>query len=71
MKTAETRWNKSRGLWYTYIGPKAHNGCEIKKDAIAAGRVLARKRKVEHLVKNKDGTISFRNSYGNDPRGRG
>jgi hypothetical protein len=29
---------------------------------------MARARKVEHIIKNKDGSIGARNSYGNDPR---
>jgi len=29
---------------------------------------MARDREVEHFVKNMDGTIGARNSYGNDPR---
>ena len=29
---------------------------------------MAKARKAEHFIKNKDGTIGERNSYGNDPR---
>ena len=39
-----------------------------KEQAVQVGRDLARERKVEHIIKNKDGTIGERNSYGNDPR---
>jgi hypothetical protein len=28
---------------------------------------MAMKRKVEHIVKDNDGSIGARNSYGNDP----
>jgi hypothetical protein len=31
---------------------------------------MAIKRKVEHLIHNKDGTIGRRNSYGSAPRRR-
>jgi Uncharacterized protein conserved in bacteria (DUF2188) len=31
---------------------------------------MAIKRKVEHRIHNKDGTIGQRNSYGSDPRRR-
>lgn len=39
-----------------------------KAEAVTAGRDLARERKVEHIIKNQDGQIAERNSYGNDPR---
>lgn len=38
-----------------------------KKEAVTAGRERARKDKTEHMIHNLDGTISSRNSYGNDP----
>jgi Uncharacterized protein conserved in bacteria (DUF2188) len=39
-----------------------------KEDAVAAGREAARADRVEHIIKNQDGVISEKNSYGNDPR---
>lgn len=39
-----------------------------KDDAVKEGREEARGRRVEHIVRNLDGTIGERNSYGNDPR---
>ena len=39
-----------------------------KEDAVKEGREEARDRHVEHIVRNLDGTIRERNSYGNDPR---
>ena len=41
-----------------------------KEDAVAAGRARAIQDKTEHVVHNEDGTISERNSYGNDPASR-
>lgn len=38
-----------------------------KDDAVAAGRERANAEKTEHVIHNQDGTISERNSYGNDP----
>ncbi|HET6171906.1 MAG TPA: DUF2188 domain-containing protein [Gaiellales bacterium] len=38
-----------------------------KAEAEAAGRKSAMREKVEHLIQNRDGQISERNSYGNDP----
>ena len=41
-----------------------------KAEAQAAGRELARRDGTEHIVHTRDGRISQRNSYGNDPRSR-
>ena len=35
---------------------------------MAAGRDEVRSRKVEHIIRNLDGTLGERDSYGNDPR---
>ena len=40
---------------------------ETKRDAVEAGKHLARSRRTEHVIHNEDGSISERNSYGNDP----
>lgn len=69
MKTVETRWNKKDGFWSVYLGRRRlAREILVKTSAVAYGRTMARKFKAEHLVKNKDGKIAFRNSYGNDPR---
>lgn len=39
-----------------------------KDDAISAGRDAAKADKVEHVIKNENGRIGKKNSYGNDPR---
>ena len=39
-----------------------------KAAAEAKGRAMAKARGVEHVIKNQDGTIGAKNSYGNDPR---
>ncbi|UUL77971.1 DUF2188 domain-containing protein (plasmid) [Pseudarthrobacter sp. Fe7] len=39
-----------------------------KEDAVTAGREPAQADKVEHVIKNQDGQIGSKNSYGNDPR---
>jgi hypothetical protein len=39
-----------------------------KETAVRSGRKAAQERKVEHVIKNMDGTIDARNSDGNDPR---
>ena len=38
-----------------------------KKQAVLAGRVIARLLEVEHTIHRRDGVISAKNSYGNDP----
>ena len=38
-----------------------------KKEAQQAGRDTARREHTEHIIHNRDGKISERNSYGNDP----
>lgn len=41
---------------------------QTKDRAVEAGRELAKQRGVEHIIKNQDGTIAERNTYGDDPR---
>ena len=41
---------------------------KTKAEAEAAGRKTAMREKVEHLIQNRDGRVSERNSYGSDPR---
>lgn len=38
-----------------------------KAEQVARGRETARREGVEHIIKNRDGSISERNSYGADP----
>jgi hypothetical protein len=40
---------------------------KTKAEAQEAGRRTARRERVEHLIQNRDGAVSERNSYGNDP----
>ena len=47
---------------------RASSTHDTKAEAQAAGKQMAKDRKVEHVIKNKDGQIGQRNSYGNDPR---
>jgi hypothetical protein len=43
-------------------------GYSSKHEAEAAGREAAQADKVEHVIKNQDGQIGSKNSYGKDPR---
>jgi len=38
-----------------------------QKEAIAAGREIAKKQQVELIIHNKEGQIRDKDSYGNDP----
>jgi len=39
----------------------------LKERAVAEGRRLAIDNRAEHTVHNEDGSIAYKNSYGNDP----
>jgi hypothetical protein len=58
------------GVWKNKVqgSSRAANSHATKAEAEKKGRQMARARKVEHIIKKKDGTIGERNSYGNDPR---
>jgi len=59
------------GAWFNRItGESAPTGGghRTKAAAVDVGRQMARSRQVEHIIKNENGQISERNSYGNDPR---
>lgn len=43
-------------------------GYGTKDEAVTAGRHAARSDGVEHIIRNQDGQIGEKNSYGNDPR---
>jgi len=44
---------------------------ETKAAAVAAGRSQAMSDHTEHVIHKQNGQIEKRNSYGNDPSGRG
>ncbi len=43
---------------------------DTKAEAVAVGRLEARRRQTEHVIHNEDGSIAERNSYGSDPAHR-
>ena len=47
---------------------KASAICNTKAEAVKKAREIAQNQHLELLVQNLDGTIGWRNSYGNDPR---
>jgi hypothetical protein len=60
------------GHWVNEIegGSQLGSSHSTKENAVAAGRSRAQQDKTEHVIHNQDGTISERNSYGNDPASR-
>jgi len=57
------------GVWKSKVeGSRraAHTG-GTKAQQQAIGRKMAQSRKVEHTIRNLDGTIGQKNSYGRDP----
>jgi hypothetical protein len=58
------------GKWHNKIegNDGALSTYDTKEEAEKAGRQRALNDKVEHIIRNLDGTIGERKSYGNDPR---
>jgi hypothetical protein len=58
------------GKWKNKVegSSRAASTHDTKAQAQAKGREMAMKRKVEHIVRNEDGQIGERNTYGHDPR---
>ena len=54
--------NKSAGA------SRASSRHATKAEAVARGKQLAKRRRVEHGIQTQDGRIEEANSYGNDPR---
>ena len=52
-------WNKEDG--------RVLSRHRLKREAVVAGREIARGLRVEHTIHRGDGRISQKNSYGNDP----
>ena len=58
------------GQWKNKVegNAQASSTHDVKDEAVAKGREMAKERGVEHVIKNLDGTIGEKNSYGGDPR---
>ena len=57
------------GEWQNEVegGDRIPGDYATKDEAVEAGRSRAFADGTEHVIHNQDGTISERNSYGNDP----
>ncbi|WP_279626633.1 DUF2188 domain-containing protein [Amycolatopsis regifaucium] len=58
------------GRWKNRLvgSSRAANAHDVKTDAVAQGREMAQKRKVEHVIRNRDGQIGQRRDYHRDSR---
>ena len=68
-KNVHTVFNKERGMWETKKEgqQKPIASSQTKENAMIKSVKLAKKLEVEHVIHNKDGKISDKDSYGNDP----
>lgn len=67
-KPSVTTYNED-GVWKNKVdgNSRASNVSATKAEAQRTGRQMAVDRGAEHVIKNKDGRIGEKNSYGNDP----
>ncbi len=56
-------WDIKRGG-----GERSSGHFRTKREAVIAAIAMCRNQQTELMVHNMDGTIAYRNSYGNDPR---
>jgi len=58
------------GKWHNRVEgtTEIFGSFDHKHDAVAEGRGRAKDAKVEHIIRNLDGTIGERSTYGHDPR---
>ncbi|MEV5340926.1 MULTISPECIES: DUF2188 domain-containing protein [Actinomycetes] len=72
MPTGDVETYHRDGAWHNRIegtGVTVPESYVTKHEAVEAGREMARQRKVEHIIRNENGQIGERTSYGHDPRG--
>ncbi|MFL5614795.1 MAG: DUF2188 domain-containing protein [Gemmatimonadaceae bacterium] len=53
--------------WINEMDGKVLSWHRTKEEAVSAGRRQAEHGRVEHTIHNRNGVISEKNSYGNDP----
>jgi hypothetical protein len=59
--------NKEGSGWVNKVGSEVVSRHHTKETAVGKGASIARDNKSEHVIHNKNGVISEKNSYGNDP----
>ena len=70
MPTGDVETFHEDGEWHNRVeGEGGLRGTyDGKEEVVSEGRRMAQERQVEHIIKNLDGTIGEKNSYGHDPR---
>ena len=63
----ETYFEKGRWKNKVQGNSRASSVHATRAAAVTAGREMARRRKVEHLIRNEGGTVQERNNYGSGP----
>ncbi len=68
-KNVHTVYNSSRSMWETKAEKqdKPIKSAHTKKQAMKNSIKEAKRSGVEHVIHNRDGKISDKDSYGNDP----
>ena len=66
-KDVHTVPNPAGKGWVNKVGGAVESKHRTKENAVERGRNIARENRSEHAIHNKDGQISQKNSYGNDP----
>lgn len=68
-RNIHTVYNKDRGLWETKLEKQSKPLASSHTKEIAEQKSVreAKRREVEHVIHNKDGKISDKDSYGKDP----
>ncbi len=67
VRSVETYFEKGRWKNKVQGNSRASNVHTTRAAAVAAGREMARRRKVEHVIKNEGGTVQERSNYGSGP----
>ncbi len=68
-RNIHTVFNNERKMWETKVEKQITplSSAHTKDKAIENSTKEAKKREVEHVIHNKDGKISDKDSYGKDP----
>ena len=68
-RNVHTVFNADREMWETKIEKQSNpiKSAHTKEQAMENSVKEAKAREVEHVIHNKDGKISDKDSYGNDP----
>lgn len=68
-RNIHTVYDKERNMWETKLEKreKPLSSSHTKDTAMEKSVSEAKKREVEHVIHNRDGRISDKDSYGNDP----